>query len=58
MEPVNSWEISYVISLYKPHIDLEIKKDKLFFKIGNLRAKELRRWAEEEFTHKWFTLHV
>lgn len=56
--PENSWEVSYVISVRKPHIKLGGSNEEFFRAVGWRRAKELRQWAEEEFDHYWLLQHI
>ena len=57
-EPQNSWEVSYVISIRKPHIDTKITREELVKLIRRDRLSELRSWADRYFCHKWFLEHV
>jgi hypothetical protein len=57
-EPLNSWEVSYVISIRKPHIDLLITREEIIRKIGSIRALDLKQWSDRYFSHKWFVEHI
>jgi hypothetical protein len=57
-DPANSWEVSYVISIRKPHVDLDISRKELMLKLGRNRVVQLNHWASEYFTHNWFLEHI
>jgi hypothetical protein len=57
-EPSNSWEVSYVISIRKPHVDLDITKKELYNKLGRVRISQLNEWAHFYFSHQWFLDHI
>ena len=57
-EPANSWEVSYIISVCKPHIELGFTKQELYEKVGSNRAYRLRQWSLENFDHQWFLRHI
>jgi hypothetical protein len=57
-EPQNSWEVSFILALYRPNIDLGITLPKLFMKIGKERSIRLREWAHEQLTGFWIKEHT
>ena len=58
MEPSNSWEISYVIAINKPHVNLGVPHDEVFRALSRERKAELREWANQCFHHSWFLYHI
>jgi hypothetical protein len=57
-EPQNSWEVSYILSIFRPKLDIGIKQSHLFFTIGADRCRVLREWAEQFFGPKWVKEHT
>lgn len=57
-QPSNSWEVSYILSIFRPKLDLGIKPYELFFKIGKERCDQLRNWALTNFDSRWVKEHT
>ncbi len=58
-EPRNSWEVSYIMWLKRPKINIGLKKDILWLKyIDSTRQQELVTWAYENYDYKWFKWHI
>lgn len=58
MPPQNSWEVSYIFSIYRSDINLEITKDQLNKVLSRERRNALREWAAEYYDRRWFLDHV
>jgi hypothetical protein len=57
-EPENSYEVSYVICLKKPHVTVGMSENKLFKKLGAETAFKLQYWANANFSQRWFKDHI
>lgn len=57
-EPINSWEISFVILHERPNSNIGISYQKCFSKIGKERAIELKSWIPDNFNGKWVKDHI
>lgn len=53
-EPRNSFEISFVIKIRKPQLDIGISTRNLVKILGTRRCDELREWAYTQYTYRWF----
>jgi len=53
IEPLNSYEVSWIIHCYKPKWPLGIKEADLFRIIGRVKSDGLLKWAKHHATHGW-----
>lgn len=57
-EPANSWEISYVVLLKRPKIDIGLTFKECFKQINEKRREILTNWANTQFTSAWLKEHL
>lgn len=57
MEPLNSYEVSYVIKTFRPNYKVGMSFVELNRIIGKDRIKELVLWGNYNFNRNWFLDH-
>lgn len=57
-EPMNSWEITFVMSFMRKNFNSGVTDKNLSKTISSDRKRELRQWAATNYTSYWFREHV
>lgn len=58
IEPLNSWEVSYVLVLKGCYVDRRTRNIDYRQVLGTKRSAELREWANQHFSPQWLYEHT